>query len=433
MPELSFLHLSDIHFRHQGSQFDLDKDLRNELEIDLKVVMKEICLIDGILISGDIAFSANESEYEEANKWLSTVCKITESNEANVWTVPGNHDIDWNAENIVLESLRKEILSFKNNNDYLIDYKLNDYLEDISAKEIIFKPLHSYNKFAIKFGCQSTPERISWDYDFKLNDNSTLRIRGMNSVLFSTLKDDDAGNKLLIGSSQATLTRNDGVCYLTMCHHPPSWLRDIDSIEDTWNKRSSIQIFGHKHSQKLNKIDNFLRISAGAVHPSRREPNWLPRYNIISISVINKSKDRYLQIKVRPRVWDKEEAKFKPDFTPEGEPERIFDFSIGEWKDTQPFKSKAEKKEIEPKKEREKMFDPERDLAYKFFQLPYTEILEIAIKLKLIENSDSELEGVEQKKNFLRRAKEKKMYAKLWDCLKEKTKFEYQQNPFNYV
>src|SRR4051794_30885154 len=39
--DLSFLHLSDIHFRkgHVGDAHDIDADLRNELERDLRIVV----------------------------------------------------------------------------------------------------------------------------------------------------------------------------------------------------------------------------------------------------------------------------------------------------------------------------------------------------------------------------------------------------------
>ena len=62
MSMLSFIHLSDIHFqKYSGDAYDLDADLRNELLIDLsKNFPKSISNANGILICGDIAFSAQK-------------------------------------------------------------------------------------------------------------------------------------------------------------------------------------------------------------------------------------------------------------------------------------------------------------------------------------------------------------------------------------
>jgi hypothetical protein len=54
----TFLHLSDIHFRRNANTpYDSFKDLRDELERDADEVAKRFGGVQGILISGDIAFS----------------------------------------------------------------------------------------------------------------------------------------------------------------------------------------------------------------------------------------------------------------------------------------------------------------------------------------------------------------------------------------
>ena len=50
--------------------------------------------IDGIIVSGDLAYAGLKSEYAEVGKWLDDLaaaagCKITE-----IQVVPGNHDIN---------------------------------------------------------------------------------------------------------------------------------------------------------------------------------------------------------------------------------------------------------------------------------------------------------------------------------------------------
>ena len=56
------VHLSDIHFskRHSGGVYDLDADLRNELERDAEQMHGQLGSIHGLLITGDIAFAGHQ-------------------------------------------------------------------------------------------------------------------------------------------------------------------------------------------------------------------------------------------------------------------------------------------------------------------------------------------------------------------------------------
>ncbi|MDD4048033.1 MAG: hypothetical protein PHI90_04285 [Clostridia bacterium] len=59
---ISFVHLSDIHFRtFSGDRYDVDNDLRHELLLDVEHSAK-VCLqnIQGVMICGDIAFSGKK-------------------------------------------------------------------------------------------------------------------------------------------------------------------------------------------------------------------------------------------------------------------------------------------------------------------------------------------------------------------------------------
>src|SRR4051794_33157633 len=93
----TLLHLSDIHFRfgESGDIFDPDSDLRNELERDVvRLRGTRIEKVDGILVTGDIAFAGKKEEYERASAWLERLCDLLGCARDNVWVVPGNHDVD---------------------------------------------------------------------------------------------------------------------------------------------------------------------------------------------------------------------------------------------------------------------------------------------------------------------------------------------------
>src|SRR5262245_51065161 len=49
---------------------------------------------DGVLVTGDIAFSGRPNEYEAIAPWLQQVLDMSCGDDAKVLMVPGNHDVD---------------------------------------------------------------------------------------------------------------------------------------------------------------------------------------------------------------------------------------------------------------------------------------------------------------------------------------------------
>ena len=94
--EISFIHLSDIHFRKtSGSSVDIDADLRNAILTDIKINAKSILKnVKGILVGGDIAFAGQKKEYDFAREFLKEMTEQLGIDEKNVYCVPGNHDVN---------------------------------------------------------------------------------------------------------------------------------------------------------------------------------------------------------------------------------------------------------------------------------------------------------------------------------------------------
>ena len=94
---LLLMHLSDLHFQKDtvGHELDRDNDIRNELKADATALCKRLGQnVDAILITGDIAFGGKTEEYEFAKRWLEDLCGCVGCEMENVFTVPGNHDVD---------------------------------------------------------------------------------------------------------------------------------------------------------------------------------------------------------------------------------------------------------------------------------------------------------------------------------------------------
>lgn len=316
---ISFIHLSDIHFRkYSGDKYDIDQDLRNEIIRDISKNAKS-CLenINGILVCGDIAFSGQECEYKKAQEFLREICNILSLSETAVYCVPGNHDVEQSVtyRGAVLHSLQSELEKANSSNE--IDDKLGGYFRDRSSNDALFKHIETYNtKFAGKYGCNINTEKPNWQVDFPLDDKNILRIYGLNSVIISNLDDhkDKLNDKPMIIGRYQIPKSEDGVSYMSLCHHPPECWKDSNSdVQKLINKRIRIQLYGHKHIQKIKQIDDSLIIGSGATHPSRFEDGWQPRYNWINIQVVKRKCEPYLNIKIYQRVLSPDGDEFIAD------------------------------------------------------------------------------------------------------------------------
>ena len=420
--ELKLLHLSDIHFQHYGEHdyLDYDEDLRDQLENDLKGFVKKTGSINAILISGDIAFSSREEEYSKASEWIEGICNICNCKEEHVLTVPGNHDINREIGALIL-SAHDKFKAF--NNRFQIDKELFKYLTNDQDYLFLLNPLKNYIAFAQKYSSLPIKNSLYWEKELLLDDIK-VRVRGLNSTIISNSTDDEKLSKLLLGGHQTVLKSEDGVIYLTMCHHPPQWLIDQEAVETDLHARAKIQLYGHKHLFELTKDDKTLKLTAGAVHPTRSEKEWDPRYNLIGLSIFTHKDIRSFKVRIWERIWNKVEMKFVPKIAESGNEFSEFILPIDS------FQSIIGSKEMETVKTQVQdpasedielinllLPDPKRKLAYLFFDLPYHLRIEIACKLGLVEDSDENLSSIQKSQSYFNKATELKKLDQLWDLI----------------
>ncbi len=458
--KLLFLHLSDIHFSKSkiGEPYDLDNDLRHRLEADARIVANKLGPPNATLISGDVAFSGSRDEYEMAKAWLDEhLCVAINGDPASIWSVPGNHDV-YQAIIKSRPTYADLRLKFRSEAVDQIDHLLNRHL---SEPEVFYTPIEEYNNFALEFGCDIGIKRPVWDSgnEFSLNDGSILRLFGLNSTMISDHTDHIDTGKMVLGSHQCQIPVHPGVENVVICHHPFDWIRDGDLADEILNPRCFMQLVGHKHKHKLRQVDkSLLQVSAGAVHPSRNEPGWQPRYNWIQLCVTNENEMRQMRIEVFPRVWNPTKQAFDADYnncepgqiskvffldlpplppeftessTPAESPTKV-DLSL-KTSSEDPTVHDEENDSIEHSDSRgNPIMNPKRTLARRYFQLGYAKKMKIATELQLLDDSDGQLPDQERQKCQLRRAKEKGILGKLWDLVElAHNDGRYPHNPFN--
>lgn len=433
MSTLTFVHLSDIHFKYgtANTSFDEDDAIRNELLLDIEKEVKKVPSISGILISGDIAFAGRSTEYEIAYSWLEELCKRIVCTTAQIWMVPGNHDID--RSKITDESARDMRQQLRAIPVGEINQKLKAYISSPVSMDLLFSPLSEYNAFAIKFGCASSPNPLFWEQDFTLNDGSILRLRGINSTLVSDQHDSDQhdSNKLVLSTFQTSFKRSDGITYMTLCHHPLDWLRDKDEIAKWLDAHVKVQLFGHKHTQRVKRDAENIVIYSGAMHPERGELGWEPRYNLISLDVSKNDSKRSLRVQVNPRVWNDDAKEFLLDqkgefvrevplgnWVPADTVEVPLDQLLSENDDLSVvFASiKPDLLEIESNEPLNEVniLNAGETLTNRYLSLPHSFQMQIARKLGLQDEADRELSDTELYRRYFKRAKEKRLLEQLW-------------------
>lgn len=438
---LHLLHLSDIHFcrGYSGSAFDLDRGLRDELERDAESLVTNVGPVSGILITGDVAFSGAESEYSTAHEWLKRLSVLVGCPSHRVWTVPGNHDVDRRVVggSTMLQTMHRDVRVGGADN---IDRLLEGWARDPIAGPAILSPLSNYVRFADQFGCGIGRDGFFWQQDLSLNDGSVLRVRGVTSTIISDESDSDGDDKLALGEVQMVAPREPGVEFLIMCHHPPSWLHDYDKFEN-FLRRFRIQLFGHKHQQHLDLINENLRLAAGAVHPSREERPWEPRYNLLSVQVVSGSGKRRLRVDVYPRVWDRVGTKFMPG-QPGPAPYFRFEPELPDWRAEAPEHAATSSGGTgapsisSPKPEAIApgggLVDARRRLVYRFYGLSYVVRLDIARRLGLVEDVDAGISDSEFGRRVFERARTRNLLGDLWEAVEARYSDPASANPFRF-
>jgi predicted phosphodiesterase len=394
--EISFIHLSDIHFRKtSGSSVDIDADLRNAILMDIKINAKSTLKnIKGILVGGDIAFAGQKKEYDFARKFLKEMTEQLEIDEKSVYCVPGNHDV-----NQVLIRNSNSILNAQSeieeaNTIDNADYTFGKYITDEACPDLLYKPISEYNDFAVSYGCNIDQNRIVWTEEFPLDNNMKLKLLGMNSCIISSHKDHDGGDdqdvlnarKMVIGQNQIP-SYEENVVWVLICHHPTIFWKFKDQILPKLDKRVDVQLYGHMHQQAIDALPERLVINAGATQPVRGT-DWLPGYNWITFDCECVNGDRIIKVKAYPRVLSKDRDRFLCDDKSCNEGKIFFDYSLNiDEKRKRNLQDGSENKNEDVAEENDDIMvrqDIEKDIVYNFFELSYVQQNEVLNELKLL-------------------------------------------------
>ena len=310
---LTYVHLSDIHFGQEtGSEVYVHDDVKECLIADVATlkVAAGIERMDGVIVTGDVAFSGKKSEYDSAAQWLDRLTEVIGCEKTDVLVVPGNHDIDRDRITPLAELMLGRVVEGGAE-------ELERFLaEDPQATELLYDKFHDYRAFAEGYGCPLASDGgVAVRRQVEIAPGRVLRFVGLNSALLCTRQGDDEG-KLLIGGRQHVLPRSEGYELVVLCHHPLESLQDRKVAARYIRSRARVHIYGHVH-QPSAVIDtsmeeaDLLTMSAGAVVPPNAEDGYEYTYNLLSFDWDTSTEG--LKVEIVPRTWNEEATRFEAD------------------------------------------------------------------------------------------------------------------------
>ncbi|MGB8193835.1 MAG: metallophosphoesterase, partial [Chitinophagaceae bacterium] len=281
---VSFLHLSDIHFKENKNVISNRKEkIFNTIKNELKGKDRTF-----IITSGDVAFSGKNEEYSHANefyKYLYKEIKSYNGTESGLIFVPGNHDCDFDDSD---QEIRKIILrSFSENG-----------LTSISEKliEVCCAPQNNFFEFQ-----KSIEEKISYNGDtvfehpllkiktYKLGD-FVIKLSLFNSSWDSQLKEEMGKLKFPIDYLYDQIPTIENSLSISIVHHPFNWQSPENSrqFRKALLETSDIIISGHEHDGRLSILSDFgnqfdtLHVESPALQDSNNERT--SSFNLINLN-----------------------------------------------------------------------------------------------------------------------------------------------------
>jgi predicted MPP superfamily phosphohydrolase len=296
---ISWLHLSDFHIRAES--YEQDKVLKHLLN-DLNQWSP-----DFIVVTGDIAFSAQLEEYQKAKSFLDKVLDVTHLKKDNLFLIPGNHDVDWTK----LDRYR-EITT--NDPGQVIEFMTGD--EALNARNYVFSKFKNYARFINDYfgDVQKVNSRLFSSENYFYVDSIDIRntkicVIGLNSSWASAFNFDfsrkcaNDEKNLILGEPQvdSALERLEEIksdIVIALSHHPFDWLKpfDRDAAEHPLHSSCSFILHGHLHESIVGRHiisgADVAILAAGTAYEKRNEQN---RYSYIEVDLSTRKGLVYLR------------------------------------------------------------------------------------------------------------------------------------------
>lgn len=315
-PLFTWLHLSDIHTGHKDASHRWDQAL--VLDALRKDIAERTTLgvpsPDALLVTGDIAFSGAAAQYEAAKTWLLDIAKQSRLDKAQLFLVPGNHDVDRSIDKANRHAARLLRGIREGSED------LDSALAEPDDRALLTLRLQPYLSFAADFPSLQTPDPLFWSHPFITPSGLRIRLIGLNTALLAA--DELDKGKLRLGKEALARTLTgiaEDELVIALSHHPfrDGWLADQREADGWLKGRAHVHLSGHVHEADSEETrggfgTSLIRIAAGAVHGDKLPPG-VPASHGYSFATVVAGDDGALRLRVWPRRWSEKNKCFTVD------------------------------------------------------------------------------------------------------------------------
>ena len=286
MRAITWLHISDFHFR-EGEEWPQRAVLSAMLQ-DIERRCAAGLVVDFVLVTGDLAFSGKDSEYDLVAAFFGELSAATGLPCEMIFCVPGNHDVQRERHKTLFGGAREKLQS---ENDVYA------FLSDIEERKTLLLRQECFSRFEERVFAMQERKRTADDLGYvSLLDIDDLRIAiiGLNSAWLSEGGDTDE-RQLVLGEHQVIDAIDIAVCaaphvIIGMQHHPFDYLKRFDQQSTQRRIENACHVFhcGHLHqpdaAQAVTRSGECLTLAAGASFESRGFHN---AYSVIALDPLH--------------------------------------------------------------------------------------------------------------------------------------------------
>ena len=275
---LAILHLSDIHI-HGTSDKVLSKADQIASSFFTEVRASDAALI---LVTGDIAYSGKEIEYEAAIPFLKRIQELVAAESQSIVTdiicVPGNHDCE-----LIPEVKARTILvdHVANNPDSEIDVTVIDTCTDAQSAYFKFRDHVTASK-AIN------DHKLWTEYELQIAGKN-IRISAINASWMSKMPEKPGQLVFPVHLFNDLLSEPSNL-RIAMVHHPLNWYAQASyhPLRNALRSRADVLLSGHEHAIGSGEVidgreGRSLYFEAPALQSHESSPNL--EYSIVSLDV----------------------------------------------------------------------------------------------------------------------------------------------------
>ena len=275
MRPIRWLHISDLHLR-ESEVWSQDAVLAAMLG-DIEQRVETGTRFDFALITGDLAYSGQDSEYALVESFVDDLIRVIGVTRDEVFCVAGNHDVDRNVQTMCFSGVRQNLRS---------EADVYTFLSNEVERETLLTRLQAFQGFQERYFADQnrrhTDEGLAYTANITV-DELRIAIIGLNSAWLAEGGRSDHG-QILLGECQVSnaieeASRENAHIVIGMAHHPFLVFNEFDRPPTQRRLEDACHFYhcGHLHVPEAASVatqaGRCLTLAAGASFESRDSHN----------------------------------------------------------------------------------------------------------------------------------------------------------------